>query len=151
MPTGLSGHIGFQRVSVGTLIWHDGTRQGSTDRLTVPYWCTIDVRTPWARHGVPTGPPGPRRDPTAAWRPAGGTVRLIFIGAPGVGGPQLLLAQPRLLVIEASKAKLQRQQDCKAIQRHAETAPSAPKSSIPTPAQSNHLQGISKKDMRQYK
>ena len=35
----------FQQVSVGTLIWHNGTRQGSTDRSTVPYRCTIDVRT----------------------------------------------------------------------------------------------------------
>ena len=52
-----------------------------TGRSTVPYWCTIDVRTPWARHGVPTGPPGPRRDPTAARRTGGGTVGPRFIGA----------------------------------------------------------------------
>ena len=58
-----------------------------TGRSTVPYWCTIDVRTPWARRGVPTGPPGPRRDPTAARRPAGGSVRLIFIGGPRFGRP----------------------------------------------------------------
>ena len=48
---------------------------------TVPYWCTIDVRTPWARHGVPTGPPGPRRAPTDPRRTAGGTVGLRLIGA----------------------------------------------------------------------
>ena len=40
---GLSGHIGFRWVSVGTLIWHDRTRRGSTDRSTVLYRCTIDV------------------------------------------------------------------------------------------------------------
>ena len=51
-----------------------------TGRPTVPYWCTIDVRTPWARHGVLMGPPGPRR-------PAGGTVWLIFIGGPRFGRP----------------------------------------------------------------
>ena len=27
-----SGHIGFRRVSVGNLFWHNGTRGGSTDR-----------------------------------------------------------------------------------------------------------------------
>ena len=52
-----------------------------TGRPTVPYWCTIDVRTPWARHGVPTGPPGPRRDPTDPWRTPGGTVGPRLIGA----------------------------------------------------------------------
>ena len=64
-PSGLVGSrrakTAFRRVSVGTLFWHDGTRRGSTDRSTGPYRCTIDVRTPWARHGVPTGPPGPRQ------------------------------------------------------------------------------------------
>ena len=40
-----------------------------TGRPTVPYWCTIDVRTPWARHGVPTGPPsGPDGRPAARRR-----------------------------------------------------------------------------------
>ena len=68
-------------VSVGTLFWHDGTRQGSTDRSTVPYRRTIDVRTPWARHGVPTGPPGPRWDPTDPRRTPGGTVGPRLIGA----------------------------------------------------------------------
>ena len=63
------------------LFWHDGTRRGSTDRSTGPYRCTIDVRTPWARHGVPTGPQGPRRDPTDPRRTAGGTVGPRFIGA----------------------------------------------------------------------
>ena len=33
----LLGHIGFRWVSVGTLIWHDRTRQGSTGRSTVLY------------------------------------------------------------------------------------------------------------------
>ena len=76
-----SGHIGFRRVSVGTLFWHDGTRQGSTGRSTVLYRCTIDVRTPWARHGVPTGHLGPRRDPTEPRRTSGGTVGPRLIGA----------------------------------------------------------------------
>ena len=83
-----SSHVGscraktaFRRVSVGTLFWHDGTRRGSTDRSTGPYRCTIDVRTPWARHGVPTGPLGPRRAPTDPRRTAGGTVGPRFIGA----------------------------------------------------------------------
>ena len=53
----LLGHIEFRQVSVGTLFWHNRTRQSSTDRSTVLYWCTIHVRTPWARHGVSTGPP----------------------------------------------------------------------------------------------
>ena len=53
----------------------------STGRSTVPYWCTIDVRTPWARHGVPTGPPGARRDPTGPRRTPGGTVGPRLIGA----------------------------------------------------------------------
>ena len=80
-PSGLVGShrakTTFRRVSVGTLFWHDGTRRGSTDRSTGPNRCMIDVRTPWARHGVPTGPPGPRRDPTDP----GGTVGPRFIGA----------------------------------------------------------------------
>ena len=50
-------------------------------------WYTNDVRTPWARHNVATGPPGPRRAPTAARRPADGTVRLVFIGGPRFGRP----------------------------------------------------------------
>ena len=78
---GLSGHIGFRRVSIGTLIWHDRTRRGSTDRSTVPYWCTIDVRTHTGPYGVPTGPPGARRDPTGPRRTAGGTVGPRLIGA----------------------------------------------------------------------
>ena len=78
---GLSGHIGFRRVSVGTLIRHDGTRWGSTDRPTVPHRCTIDVRTHTGPSGVPTGPPGPRRDPTGPRRTAGGTVGPRLIGA----------------------------------------------------------------------
>ena len=78
---GLSGHIGFRRVSVGTLIWHDRTRRGLTDRSTVAYPCTIDVGTPWAHHVIPTGPPGPCRDPTDPWRTAGGTVGPCLIGA----------------------------------------------------------------------
>ena len=82
---GLSGHIGFRRVSVGTLIRHDGTRWGSTDRPTVPHRCTIDVRTHAGPSGVPTGPPGPRRDPTDPRRTA--------------GGPQLLLASAVAMVL----------------------------------------------------
>ena len=93
---GSSGHIGFRRVSVGTLFWHDGTRRGSTDRSTVPYRCTIDVRTHTGPYGVPTGPPGARRDPADRRRHR----RTPFHRSlPSLGGPQLLLAQPWLLVI----------------------------------------------------
>ena len=49
----ISGSDG--RVSVGTLFRHEGTRCGSTDHLTVLYWCTIDIRTPTrGTHSVPT-------------------------------------------------------------------------------------------------
>ena len=93
------GHIGFRRVSVGTLFWHDGTRRGSTDRLTVQYWCTIDVRTHTGPSGVPTGPPWARRDPTDLRRTAGGTVGpRLMEPPPGLGGLQLQLAQPWLQV-----------------------------------------------------
>ena len=72
----------------GTLFWVDGTRRGSTDRSTVPYRCTIDVRThtgpPRASSGT-NGPPADRR----------GHRRTPFNRRlPGLGGPQLLLAQP---------------------------------------------------------
>ena len=90
---GLSGPVGFRRVSVGNLIWHDRTRRGSTDRSTVPYRCTIDVRTHTGPYGDPTGPPGPRRDLMGPRRTP------LNRSLPGLGGPQLLLAQPRLLVI----------------------------------------------------
>ena len=55
--------------------------QGSTGRSTVPYRCTIDVRTPWARHGVPTGPPEAGRYLTDPRRTPGGTVGPRLIGA----------------------------------------------------------------------
>ena len=57
----ISGFDGFP--SEHCFVWHDGTRQ---DRSTVPYQCTIDVRTPWARHGGPRalrGPVGTQRTP----------------------------------------------------------------------------------------
>ena len=76
-----SGHIGFQRVSVGTLFWHDETRHGSTGRLTVPHRCTIDVWTHAGPSGGPTRTLGPRRDPTDPRRTAGGTVEHCLIGA----------------------------------------------------------------------
>ena len=66
---------------VGTLIWHDGPRQGSMDRRTDPYRCTTHVRTHTGPSGVPTGPPGPHRDPTDPRRTPGGTVGPRFIGA----------------------------------------------------------------------
>ena len=88
---GLPGHVGFRRVSVGTLIWHDMTdhmtRRGSTDRSTVPYRCTIDVRTHTGPYGVPMGPPGPRWDPMGPRRTAGGTIGPCFIGASRFGRP----------------------------------------------------------------
>ena len=90
-PSGLDGvcrtMLGFRQVSVRTPIWHDGTRRVSTGRSTVPYRCTIDVRTPWARLGVPTGRLGPLRAPTDTRRPAAGTVRMIFIGGSRFGRP----------------------------------------------------------------
>ena len=55
-----SGHIGFRQVSVRTLIWHDGTRRGSTGRSTVP----IGVQLMY----------GPIRDPTASPRALRGLV-----------------------------------------------------------------------------
>ena len=81
------GHVGFRPERNVCLPTQLGACSHPTGRTTVPYWCTIDVRTPWARHGVPTGPPGPRRAPTAARRPAGGSVQLIFIGGPRFGRP----------------------------------------------------------------
>ena len=42
-----------------------------TGRPVVPYWCTIDIRTPWAHRGVAMGPPGTCRALTAARQPAG--------------------------------------------------------------------------------
>ena len=67
-----SGPVGPCRVPMGfrrnpDLACRDPS--GLTGRSTVPYRCTIDVRTPWARHDVPTGPPGPRRDPTGTGGP----------------------------------------------------------------------------------
>ena len=53
----------FQGVSVGTLLWHNRTRGGSTDRLTVPYRCTNNVLT---STDVPIVPPGARWYLTAA-------------------------------------------------------------------------------------
>ena len=81
------GHVGFRLEKNVCLPMQLGACNHLTGRLTVPYWCTIDVRTPWAFHGVPTGPLEPCRAPTAAWRPAGGSVRLIFIGGPRFGRP----------------------------------------------------------------
>ena len=60
---------------------HVVTRRGSTGRLTVPYGCTIDVRTHTGPYGGPMGPPGPRRYPTGPRRTAGGTVGPRLIGA----------------------------------------------------------------------
>ena len=93
---GSSGPIGPYRVPTGFRGNPVLARQGSTDRSTVLYRCTIHVRTPWARHGAPTGPPGPRRDPTDPRRTAGGPQLL-----PGLGGPQLLLASASVLVRDA--------------------------------------------------
>ena len=76
-----SGHIGFRRVSVGTLFWHDRTRRVSADRSTVSYRYTIDVRTHTGPNGVPAGPLVARREPMGARRTAGGTVGPHFIGA----------------------------------------------------------------------
>ena len=80
---------------------HVVTRRGSTGRSTVPYRCTIDVRTHTGPYGVPMGPPGPRRDPMGPRRTAGGTVGPRFIGSslPGLGGPQLLLASAVAIVL----------------------------------------------------
>ena len=76
-----SGHIGFRQVSIGTLIWPDRTRRGSTGRSTVQYRCRIHVWTHMGPYGVPTGPSGPRRDPTDPQRSAGSTVGPRFIAS----------------------------------------------------------------------
>ena len=75
------GHVGFRPEKNVCLPTQLGACSHPTGRPTVPYWCTIDVRTPWARHGVLTGPPGPRRDPTDHRRTPGGTVGPPLIGA----------------------------------------------------------------------
>ena len=80
-------HVGFRPEKNVCLPTQLGACSYPTGRSTVPYWCKIDVRTPWACHGVSTGPPGPRRAPTAARRPAGGSIRLTFIGGPRFGRP----------------------------------------------------------------
>ena len=77
-----SGLVGSLRAILGS----DGF-PSEMDCSTVPYRCTIDVRTPWARHGVPTGPPEARRDPTDPRRTPGGTVRPRLIGASRFGRP----------------------------------------------------------------
>ena len=100
------GHVGFRPEKNVCLPTQLGACSHPTGRSTVPYWCTIDVRTPWARHGVPTGPPGPRRAPTAARRPAGGSVRLIFIGGPRFGRPATpILASAGAIVIAPSSGE----------------------------------------------
>ena len=52
-----------------------------TDHSTAPYRCTIDVRTHTGPSGVPTGPPGARRDPMGPRQTAGSTVGPRLIGA----------------------------------------------------------------------
>ena len=67
----------------------------------VPYQCTIDVRTHTGPYGVPTGPLEPHRDPTVPRTPADRRRHRrtpLNRSLPGLGGPQRLLAQPRLLV-----------------------------------------------------
>ena len=78
---------GFRWVSVRTPIWHDRPRQASTGHSTVPYRCTTKIRTPQGPYCSPMGRLGPRRDTTGLRRPAGGTVRPHFIGAPRFGAP----------------------------------------------------------------
>ena len=79
---------------VGTLIWHDRTRRGSTDRSTVPYRCTIDVRTHTGPYGVPTGPPGAPSGPDGPPADRRRHRRTpLNRRLPGLGGPPLLSAQ----------------------------------------------------------
>ena len=78
---GLSGHIGFRRFSVGTLIWHDRTRRGSTDRIMGPL-------------GAPFGPD---EAPADHWRRHRTPLNRRL---PSLGGPQLLLAQLRPPVLK---------------------------------------------------
>ena len=77
------GHVSFRRKKNVCLSTQLGACSHPTGRSTVPYWCTIDVRTPWARHGVPAGPAGPM----GPRRPPGGSVRLTLIGGPRFGRP----------------------------------------------------------------
>ena len=79
---------------------HVVTRRGSTGRSTVPYWCTIDVRTHTGSSGVPTGPPGPRRDPT---EPRRHRRTPLHRSLPGLGGPQLLLASAEATCRDSSE------------------------------------------------
>ena len=73
---------------------HDWTRRGSTGRSTVPCWCTIDVRT--HLYGILRCPHWP---PADRWRHHR---TLLNRSLTDLGGPQILLAQPRLLVIVSS-------------------------------------------------
>ena len=75
------GHVGFRPEKNVCLPTQLGACSHPTGCSRVPYWCTIDVRTPWARHGVPTDPPGSRWAPTAARQTPSGTVGPRFIGA----------------------------------------------------------------------
>ena len=68
------GHVSFRRKKNVCLSTQLGACSHPTGRPTVPYRCTIDVRTPWARHGVSTGPPRPDRDPTGPRRACGAAV-----------------------------------------------------------------------------
>ena len=81
------GHVGFRPEKNVCLPTQLGACSHPTGRPTVPYLCTMDVRTHCAFHGVPTGLPGPRRGLTAARRPVGGSAWLIFIGGPRFGLP----------------------------------------------------------------
>ena len=81
---------------------HVVTRRGSTGRSTVPYRCTIDVQTHMGPSDGPTRPPGAPSEPDGPPADRRRHRRTPFNrGLPGLGGPQLLLAQPRLLVIAA--------------------------------------------------
>ena len=68
--------LGFRPVSVRTPIWHDRTRQASTDHSIVPYGCTTKIRTSWSPVAAPRafwGPVdtrrGPGSRPGAPWDP----------------------------------------------------------------------------------
>ncbi len=68
---------------------HVVTRRGSTGRSTVPYRCTIDVRT---HIRSPTAAPRAFWRPLGTRRAPGGTVGPRLLGASPVWAPQLLLA-----------------------------------------------------------
>ena len=90
-------HDRFWQVSIGTMFWHDGARQIAGLSHIGARLMYRPIRDPtassWALHG-PSGPDRPPADRRRRLR------TLLHRSLPSLGGPQLLLAQPMLLVSE---------------------------------------------------